>query len=318
MNIKISTREAYGRALCEAGSDERIVALEADLAICTMSIYFKEKYPSRFFDLGIAEANMVDMAAGFATTGKIPFCHSFAMFTAGRCFEQIRNSVAYPNLNVKIIGSHAGLTVGRDGATHQCLEDLGIMRTIPNMLILAPCDANETQAAVKALIAYEGPAYMRTCRIPVEEVTSSFPSYNFELGKGIKLKDGNDVALCATGIMVQPTVKAAEILEKSGVHARVIDMPTIKPVDEDLILKAAQETGLLITVEEHNVIGGLGSAVCETVSSKYPVPVERIGVMDRFGMSGDADELLDYFGLTTDNIVKKVYTALQSFKKNYF
>jgi transketolase len=315
MDTKISTREAYGRALCEVGSDERIVALEADLAICTMSMYFREKYPHRFFDLGIAEANMVDMAAGFATTGKIPFCHSFAMFTAGRCFEQIRNSIAYPDLNVKIIGSHAGLTVGRDGATHQCLEDIGIMRTIPNMLILAPCDANETRKAVKAIVSYEGPVFMRTCRIPVEEVTSSFPRYKFELGKGIELIDGSDVTLCATGIMVQTAVGAAKVLEKSGIHARVIDMPTIKPLDNSLVLKAAQETGLIVTVEEHNIIGGLGSAVCETVCDKYPVPVVRIGVMDQFGMSGDAGELLEHFGLDIDNIVKKVQESLQKFKK---
>lgn len=305
MGAKISTREAYGRALCEIGIDTRIVAFEADLSICTMSGYFGKAYPDRYFNVGIAEANMIDMAAGFATTGCNAFCHSFAMFTAGRGYEQIRNSVAYPHLNVKVIGSHAGLTVGRDGATHQCIEDLSLMRTIPGMVVLSPCDATETRYAVKALANYEGPAFMRTSRVAVEDVIPSFPDYQFQIGKGVELVSGNDLTLCATGLMVQVALKAQKVLLEQGLHVRVIDMHTIKPLDQEIICKAARETGGIITIEEHNVIGGLGSAVAETVGECFPVPIARVGVQDMFGRSGEADELLDLYGLNVQSIVRR-------------
>lgn len=315
MGEKISTRAAYGDALCEFGDNPKIIALDADLASCTMSEVFAEKYPERFFNVGIAEANMIDMAAGFATTGKIAFCHSFAMFTAGRGYDQIRNSVAYPRLNVKIIGSHAGLTVGEDGATHQCIEDLALMRTIPGMVVLAPCDANETREAVKALIAYDGPCFMRTGRTALETVTGGIPGYTFTLGKGALLRDGNDVTIIAAGLMVQESLLAAGLLAKEGIGARVIDMHTIKPIDRDIIVKAARETGAIVTAEEHNITGGLGAAVCEVVCDEEPVPVVRLGVNDEFGRSGNADELLRRYGLTSENLVKKAKLAIGKKKK---
>ncbi|MFP3040977.1 transketolase family protein [Treponema primitia] len=314
MGEKKSTRAAYGDALCEFGGNTKIVALDADLASCTMSEVFGAKYPERFFNVGIAEANMIDMAAGFATTGKIAFCHSFAMFTAGRGYDQIRNSVAYPHLNVKVIGSHAGLTVGEDGATHQCIEDLSLMRTIPGMVVLAPCDAHETREAVKAIISYEGPCFMRTGRTALETVTDTIPGYSFTLGKGVLLRDGKDVTIIATGLMVQESLKAAELLEKEGVHARIIDMHTIKPIDAELILKAASETGAIVTAEEHNIIGGLGSAVCEVVSAEHPIPVVRVGVNDVFGRSGDAKALLIQYGLSPENLVKQAKIAISKKK----
>jgi transketolase len=310
MGEKKSTRAAYGDALCEFGDNPKIVALDADLASCTMSEIFGGKYPERFFNVGIAEANMIDMAAGFATCGKIAFCHSFAMFTAGRGYDQIRNSIAYPRLNVKVIGSHAGLTVGEDGPTHQCIEDLSLMRTIPGMVVLAPCDANETREAVKAIIEYEGPCFMRTGRTALETVTDIIPGYSFKLGKGSLLKDGKDVTIIATGLMVQESLKAAVLLEREGIRPRVIDMHTIKPIDVEIILKAARETGAIVTAEEHNIIGGLGAAVCEVVSGEYPVPVIRVGVNDEFGRSGDAGELLTFYGLSVENLVKKVHLAI--------
>jgi transketolase len=310
MGKKKSTRVAYGDALCEFGSNPRIVALDADLASCTMSEVFAAKYPDRFFNAGIAEANMIDMAAGFAACGKIAFCHSFAMFTAGRGYDQIRNSIAYPRLNVKVIGSHAGLTVGEDGATHQCIEDLSLMRTIPGMVVLAPCDANETREVVKAIIEYEGPCFMRTGRIALETVTDTLPGYSFRLGKGNLLKDGKDVTIIAAGLMVHEALKAAAVLEKEGVKSRIIDMHTIKPIDEELILKAARETGAIVTAEEHNIVGGLGAAVCEVVSGGCPVPVIRVGVNDEFGRSGDAEELLKRYGLSSENLVQKVHLAM--------
>lgn len=278
MGEKISTRVAYGEALRDFGGDERIVALDADLSTCTMSCYFGEKYPNRFFNIGIAEANMIDMAAGFATTGKIAFCHSFAMFTAGRGYDQVRNSVAYPHLNVKVIGSHAGLTVGEDGATHQCIEDLSLMRTIPGMVVLCPCDANEAREAVKAMIAYDGPCFMRTGRTALETVTDGFSNYKFEIGKGVTLVEGSDVTIIATGLMVQESLKAVELLKAEGISARLIDMHTIKPLDRELVIKAAKETGAIVTAEEHNIIGGLGSAVCEAICDECPIPVVRVGV----------------------------------------
>lgn len=310
MGDRVPMRIAYGEALCEFGNNEKIVALDADVSTCTMSCIFGAKYPERFYNLGIQEANMIGVAAGLATTGKIVFCHSFAMFTAGRGYDQIRNSVAYPHLNVKIVGSHAGITIGEDGATHQCLEDLALMRAVPGMVVVSPCDANETREAVKALIEYDGPCYLRTSRIAAEPVTDKYPDYKFELGKGVTLTDGNDATIIATGLMVQESLKAAEELQKEGIKARVIDMHTIKPIDRDIIIKAARETGAIVTVEEHSVIGGLGSAVAEVVSESTPVPVLKVGVEDVFGCSGRAEELLEKFGLTHRQIVEKVKMAL--------
>ena len=310
MGEKISTRVAYGEALRDFGGDERIVALDADLSTCTMSCYFGEKYPNRFFNIGIAEANMIDMAAGFATTGKIAFCHSFAMFTAGRGYDQVRNSVAYPHLNVKVIGSHAGLSVGEDGATHQCIEDLSLMRTIPGMVVLCPCDANEAREAVKAMIAYDGPCFMRTGRTALETVTDGFSNYKFEIGKGVTLVEGSDVTIIATGLMVQESLKAVELLKAEGISARLIDMHTIKPLDRELVIKAAKETGAIVTAEEHNIIGGLGSAVCEAICDECPIPVVRVGVQDEFGRSGEAGALLKLYGLTPENVAEKAKLAI--------
>ena len=310
MGEKISTRVAYGEALRDFGGDERIVALDADLSTCTMRCYFGEKYPNRFFNIGIAEANMIDMAAGFATTGKIAFCHSFAMFTAGRGYDQVRNSVAYPHLNVKVIGSHAGLTVGEDGATHQCIEDLSLMRTIPGMVVLCPCDANEAREAVKAMIAYDGPCFMRTGRTALETVTDGFSNYKFEIGKGVTLVEGGDVTIIATGLMVQESLKAVELLKAEGISARLIDMHTIKPLDRELVIKAAKETGAIVTAEEHNIIGGLGSAVCEAICDECPIPVVRVGVQDEFGRSGEAGALLKLYGLTPENVAEKAKLAI--------
>lgn len=310
MAEKISTRVAYGRALEENGSNEDIVVVDADLTICTMSCYFADKYPERFFNMGIAEANMIDVAAGFATTGKIAFCHSFAMFTAGRGYDQIRQSLAYTGLNVKVVGSHAGLTVGEDGPTHQCIEDLSLMRTIPGMTVICPCDANETREAVEAMITYNGPCYLRTGRDALENITDTIPGYRFELGKGATLKEGNDVTIIATGLMVQIAYQAAMELEKEGIHARVIDMHTIKPLDRDIIVKAAKETGAIVTAEEHNVIGGLGSAVSEVITESVLVPVEKVGVEDCFGHSGSSAELLLKYGLTSDHIIEKAKKSI--------
>jgi transketolase len=314
MGVKISTRAAYGDALCEFGKNPKVVALDADVSSCTMSEVFAQKYPERFFNVGIAEANMIAMAAGFATTGKIAFCHSFAMFTAGRGYDQIRNSIAYPHLNVKIIGSHAGLTVGEDGATHQCIEDLSLMRTVPGMVVLAPCDAHETREAVKAMIEYEGPCFMRTGRTALDTVTDTIPGYSFTLGKGVTLREGKDLTIIATGLMVQESLKAAELLEKAGIHSRVLGIHTIKPLDKDLILKAAEETGAIVTAEEHNVVGGLGAAVCELVCTESPVPVIRVGINDEFGRSGGAEELLRFYGLCPENLVEKAKLAISKKK----
>ena len=307
----ISTREAYGRALCKYGANEDIMAFDADLTICTMSCYFAEKYPQRFFNAGIAEANMIGMSAGAATTGKNVFCHTFAMFAAGRGYDQIRNSVAYPGLNVKVVGTHAGLSVGEDGATHQCIEDLSLMRTIPGMTVICPCDANETEEVVRALIEYDGPCYLRLGRAGVENITNSVPNYKFQLGKGSLLMDGNDISIIATGLMVQVAMKAAKDLKKMGISSRVIDMHTIKPLDKSIILKAAKETGVIVTTEEHNIIGGLGSAVSEVVSEVYPVPVIKHGVDDVFGHSGTVTDLMKRYGLTKNNLIGKVKQALK-------
>ena len=308
---KIATRAAYGKALVEwADQEPNLVVLDADLSGSTMTKDFGKAHPDRFFDMGIAEANMVGVAAGLAACGKKPFVNSFAMFAAGRAWEQVRNSVAYPALNVKVVGSHGGLSVGEDGATHQCIEDLAIMRAIPGMTVLCPCDGNEMRQAVKALLAYEGPAYMRLGRLAVETVTDTLEGYRFELGKGVLLRDGEDVTVVAVGMMVQMALKAAEVLEEEGISVRVIDMHTIKPLDQEILLSAARETGCIVTTEEANVVGGLGSAVAEYLSAACPVPVIRHGVEDEFGRSGAAQKVLDAYLLTTDGIVDKVRQAI--------
>ena len=301
--IKKATRESFGMALCElAKTNKDIIVFDADLAAATKTGIFKKEFPERFFDCGIAEGNMMGVAAGLATMGYVPFVSSFAMFAAGRAFEQIRNSVAYPHLNVKIAGSHAGISTGEDGATHQCLEDIGIMRTIPGMVVLNPADHYEMMAATKAAIEYNGPVYIRLGRLAVE------------LGKGITLHEGNDVAVIATGLVVNEALKAVKELEAEGINARLINIHTIKPIDRDIIIKAAKETGRIITVEEHNVIGGLGDAVCDVVSAECPVKVTKIGVNDRFGYSGPALELLDKFGLTQPHIAKVVRDVVKEDK----
>jgi transketolase len=309
--MKIATRAAYGQALAALAEEyPQLVVLDADLSGSTMTKNFADKYPERFFDMGIAEGNMAGVAAGLAACGKQPFMNSFAMFSAGRAWEQVRNSIAYPGLNVKVIGSHGGLSVGEDGATHQCVEDYAIMRAIPGMLVLSPCDGPEMEAAVKALLDYDGPAYMRLGRLAVESVTDTVPGYRFELGKGSVLKDGTDATIIATGMMVQCAYEAANILAAEGLSIRVIDMHTIKPLDKDLVLQAAKETGCIITSEEANILGGLGSAVAEVVSEGCPVPVVRHGVEDQFGRSGKAQAVLDAYGLNAAGIVEKVRYAL--------
>lgn len=305
MGENISTRAAYGKALAEFGEDENLFVFDADLKKCTMTLYFAEKYSERFFNVGIAEANMVDIAAGFATCGATALVHTFAIFATGRTYDQIRNSVCYPGLNVKIIGSHGGLTVGEDGATHQALEDIGLMRGIPGMTVIVPCDSNEARLATKAMLAKNGPCYFRTCRPAVECVTDQFEDYQFEIGKGVQLVDGTDVSIIACGIMVQEALKAQKMLEQENIHARVIDMHTIKPIDREIIIKAAQDTGAIVTVEEHNVIGGLGSAVAEVLIKNNPVPMEFVGVQDQFGHSGSPAVLLKHYGLSPENIAEK-------------
>ncbi len=308
--ITKATRVSFGEALSEmAETRSDIIVLDADLAAATNTAIFKKAHPDRFFDCGIAEANMVGVAAGLAACGKTPVAASFAMFATGRAFEQIRNSVAYPNLNVKIAGSHAGISTGEDGATHQCLEDIGIMRTIPGMVVLNPADHWEMKAATKAAIEYQGPVYIRLGRLAVDSFNDP-ETYEFELGKGITLRDGADITVIATGLCVLESLKAVDELAKEGKSVRLINIHTIKPIDRELVIKAAQETGRIITVEEHNVIGGLGDAVCEVTSAECPVPVRRIGVYDQFGYSGPAKELLDIFGLTAPNIKKVILEEL--------
>ncbi len=310
MGENISTREAYGRALVEFGGDEKIYVFDADLKKCTMSMYFAEKYPERFFNIGIAEANMVDIGAGFAACGATALVHTFAIFASGRVYDQVRNDVAYPGLNVKVIGSHAGLTVGEDGATHQCIEDISLMRTIPGMTVIVPCDSNEVRLATKAMLDYNGPCYFRTGRPAVECVTDSFADYKFELGKGVQLVDGKDVTIIACGLMVQEALKAQKLLEAEGISARVIDMHTIKPIDREIIVKAARETGAIVTAEEHNVVGGLGAAVSEVVVQTENVPMEFVGVEDKFGHSAAPKVLLEAYGLTPENIAAKAKKAI--------
>jgi transketolase len=308
--VKKATRESYGLTLVELGkTNPDIVVLDADLSEATKTKFFKEKFPERFIDCGIAESNMIGVAAGLATCGKIPFATSFAMFAAGRAFEQVRNSVGYPHLNVKIVGSHAGISVGEDGATHQCLEDIALMRSIPGMVVLNPSDHYEMCAAVKAAAAYKGPVYLRLGRLAVESFNNS-DDYHFEIGKGITLRDGKDVTIIATGLMVSRALEAVKELEKAGIDARLINIHTIKPIDRDIIVKAAKETGKIITVEEHNVIGGLGDAVCSVLCEECPVPVVKIGINDEFGHSGPAAALLDAYGLCAPHIVEVTKKAL--------
>jgi len=309
--IKKATRESYGEALAELSSEyPDLIVLDADLAAATKTGIFKKACPERFFDCGIAEANMMGIAAGIASTGKKVFASSFAMFAAGRAFEIVRNSIGYPHLNVKIGATHAGISVGEDGATHQCNEDIALMRTIPGMTIINPADDVEAKAAVKAALDFEGPVYMRFGRLAVP-VFNDKETYKFELGKGVQLRDGNDVTIVATGLMVNEALMAADTLAAEGINARVINIHTIKPLDKDIICKAAKETGVIVTAEEHSVIGGLGSAVAETVTECCPVPVVKVGVNDVFGHSGPAVELLKEFGLSAENIVTKVKEAVK-------
>ena len=307
MADKIATREAYGKALVEFADKYDYVVLDADLAEATKTVNFKKAYPERFFDCGIAEGNMISVAAGLAAAGKMAFASSFAMFAAGRAFEQVRNSVGYPHLNVKIGATHAGITVGEDGATHQCLEDIALMRTIPGMTIINPADALEAKAAVEASMQTYGPFYMRFGRFACPIVTEG---PKFELGKGMQLRDGKDVTIVATGYMVHLALEAAEELAGEGIDARVINIHTIKPLDAEIILKAAEETGAIVTAEEHNIIGGLGSAVAEVVCEGCPVPVVRVGVEDKFGKSGKVPPLLEEYGLTSANIAAKARIAV--------
>lgn len=304
--INKATRESFGMALCElAKTNKDIVALDADLSGSTKTAMFQKAFPERFFNCGIAEGNMISVAAGFAASGKIPFAASFAMFATGRAYEQIRNSVAYPHLNVKIAGSHAGISVGEDGATHQCCEDIALMKTLPGMTIINPADHWEMTAAVKAAVEYNGPVYLRLGRLAVDSFNDP-DNYNFTLGKGITLHEGNDITVIATGIVVKDALDAVRELEAQGINARLINIHTIKPIDEDIIVKAAKETGRIVTVEEHNVVGGLGDSVCDVTARKFPVPVTKIGIQDRFGYSGPAKELLKLFGLSKENIAKVV------------
>ena len=300
---KVATREAYGKALVEFGANENIIVMDADLSKSTKTDGFKKTYPERFINTGIAEGNMMSTAAGLSTCGKIVFASSFAMFAAGRAFEQIRNSIGYPHLNVKIGATHAGISVGEDGATHQCLEDMGIMRTIPGMVILNPADATESRLAVKAAIEYQGPVYLRFGRLAVPFIFDD--SYQYEIGKGVMLEDGTDVTLIGTGLMVPATLEAKKILAEQGISARVINMATIKPIDRDIIVKAAKETGAIVTAEEHNVIGGLGSAVAEVLCETVPTPMLRVGTQDVFGRSGKPNPLLEAYGLDAKTIVDK-------------
>lgn len=305
---KQATREAYGKALAELGERYDFMVMDADLSKSTKTDTFKQKFPDRFINTGIAEGNMLSTAAGISTMGIPVFASSFAMFAAGRAFEQIRNSIGYPHLNVKIGATHAGLTVGEDGATHQCLEDIGIMRTIPGMVIVNPADAREAFGAVEAAILHNGPVYLRFGRLAVEDLYDD--SYKFELGKGVELRPGNDVTLIATGLMVQESLKAAELLEKEGISARVINIHTIKPIDEEIIVKASKETGAIVTAEEHNILGGLGSAVAEVLAEKAPCKMRRVGTKDVFGRSGKPAELLALYEMTAEDIAKKAKELL--------
>ena len=303
---KIATRDSYGNALAELGTEHNdVVVLDADLAAATKTAVFKKAHPDRFIDCGIAESNMIGVAAGLAAAGKVPFASSFAMFAAGRAFEQVRNSVGYPYLNVKIGATHAGISVGEDGATHQCNEDIALMRTIPGMVVINPSDDVEARAAVRAAYEHQGPVYLRFGRLAVPVINDN-PDYKFELGKGVVLREGKDLTIIATGLPVNNCLEAAEKLAADGIDAKVINIHTIKPLDEELVVAAAKETGKVVTVEEHSVIGGLGSAVCDVLSEQAPTKVMKIGINDTFGESGPAVELLKKYGLDTDSIYEKI------------
>lgn len=304
----MATREAFGKALVELADSYDFVVMDADLAEATKTGIFKKAYPERFIDTGIAEGNMISTAAGIATCGIPVFAASFAMFSSGRAFEQVRNSVCYPKLNVKVVGTHGGISVGEDGATHQCIEDISLMRTIPGMVVINPCDAIEAKQAVKAALEHNGPVYLRFCRLATENIHND--DFKFEIGKGVEIKDGNDVTIVATGIVLEFALKAAEILKAEGISARVVDIHTIKPIDKDIIVKAAKETGAIVTVEEHNVYGGLGSAVAEVVCEEKPVPVLRVGVQDKFGTSGKPAELFELYNITPEYIAQKAKEAI--------
>jgi len=310
MADKIATREAYGKALVALADKYPFVVLDADLAQATKTCLFAKEHPDRFFDCGIAEGNMMSVAAGIASTGTVPFVSSFAMFAAGRAFEQVRNSVAYPHLNVKIGATHAGITVGEDGATHQCCEDFALMRVIPGMTVICPADGPETYAAVEAALKWDGPVYLRFGRFAVPEVTASEGVAPFEIGKGRLLREGTDVTIVAIGYMVHLALEAADALAAEGICAEVIDLHTLKPIDADLLVKSATKTGAVVTAEEHNIIGGLGSAVSETLAENRPVPLERVGVRDTFGRSGKVPQLLELYGLTSAEIVKRAKAAI--------
>lgn len=299
---KIATREAYGQALAELGEEIKdIVVLDADLSKSTKTSVFAKKFPERFFNMGIAEQDLMGTAAGLATCGKIPFASTFAVFATGRAFEQVRNSICYPQLNVKVAATHAGITVGEDGATHQSVEDIAIMRAIPHMTVINPADAEEARQAVRAAALYKGPVYLRFGRHPVETIFDN--NYKFEIGKGVILREGKDVAIIATGVMAGEALKAAEILAKDGIEAMVVNISTIKPIDKEVIIKAAG-CGAIVTAEEHNIIGGLGSAVAEVLAETKPTPMKRIGIADEFGQSGNPDELLKLYHLTAEDIAK--------------
>lgn len=306
---KVATRAGYGAALAELGAiRDDFVVLDADLAAATQTGMFKKAFPERFYDCGIAEQNMVSIAAGIAATGKKVFCSSFAMFAAGRAFEQVRNSIGYPHLNVIIGATHAGISVGEDGATHQCNEDIALMRSIPGMTIINPADETEAKLAVAAALDHDGPVYLRFGRLAVPVIFGE--DYKFQIGKGVELKEGSDVTIIASGLMVNEAIEAYDLLKAEGISARVINMATIKPLDKEIVIKAAKETGAIVTAEEHSVIGGLGSAVSEVVCEEYPVPVIKLGVNDRFGHSGPAVKLLDEFGLRAVNIAEKAKKAI--------
>ena len=312
MADKKATREGFGAALASLGEKYDFVVLDADLAAATKTGMFKKKYPERFFDCGIAEGNMIGVAAGLAATGKKVFAASFAMFAAGRAYEQIRNSIGYPHLNVNIVGTHASITVGEDGATHQCNEDLALMRNIPGMTVICPADATEAYAAVEAVLNHEGPCYLRFGRYAVPDITNEVvKDYKFEIGKGIVYREGSDVTIVANGYMVHLAYEAAEILASEGISAEVINIHTIKPFDAELVAESARKTGAVVTAEEHSINGGLGSATCEAVCERYPVPVLRVGVEDKFGRSGQVPELLEIYGLTAANIAEKARAAVK-------
>ncbi|KGN00401.1 transketolase [Clostridium botulinum] len=306
MGNKMATREAYGKALAKLGVENpNVVVFDADLSKSTKTSEFKNVCPERHFNMGIAEANMMAVAAGFSTCGKIPFASTFAIFAAGRAFEQIRNTICYPKLNVKVCATHAGITVGEDGASHQSVEDISLMRSIPNMTVINPSDAVETEAVIRAIAEYNGPCYVRLGRAAVETINDN-ADYKFEIGKGITLREGKEATIIATGIMVEAALEAYNMLAEEGIKVKVINIHTIKPIDTELITKAAQETGVIVTAEEHSVIGGLGSTVCEVVSETHPVPVMKVGIKDVFGESGKPNELLKAYGLTAEDIVKAV------------